>query len=277
MKKILYVLVFIGLIWLVKLSYDTYTLSGQLSAVQDELHKSEQTIANLNDQLVATQRQSSNALPTDLPQTSQTPNMPAQVVGLNPTLLLKQKVELVQFALQQQQFVYAVEQLNQLDVDIEHYDLADTLRQGLHQAVIKDKQMIQQYVAARTAQLAQLNEVLQQVDQRLLIQNNTLSVATSEQAHFWETWFKVDRVDQADSHLINRKLILKEVQLRVLLAQQALMRGDFVAYQSMLNLIDTELQHLPDQYSQKIQRTILKVKQKQLNPIPKLSTSAILE
>ncbi len=277
MKKILYVLAVLGLIWLVKLSYDSYVFSGQLTAIQDELHKSEQSIANLNDQLVAAQRQSNKALPVNTIPPTQA--VPEKVVGIQPTVLIKQKIALVQFALEQQQFVYAVDQLNQLDLDIEQYDLADTLRQGLHQAVLKDKQMIQHYVTERTAHLSQLNNVLEQVDQSLINQKSQmqLNVGAPEQTHFWQKWFKIDVVDQTDSSLVNRRLILKEVQLRVLLSQQALLRGDFVAYRSMLNLIDIELQSLPDAYSQKLRQTIVQVKQKQLNPIPKLSSSAILE
>ena len=277
MKKILYVLAVLGLIWLVKLSYDSYVFSGQLTAIQDELHKSEQSIANLNDQLVAAQRQSNKALPVNT--TAPTQAVPEKVVGIQPTVLIKQKIALVQFALEQQQFVYAVDQLNQLDLDIEQYDLADTLRQGLHQAVLKDKQMIQHYVTERNAYLSQLSNVLEQVDQSLINQKSQmqLNVGAPEQTHFWQKWFKIDVVDQTDSSLVNRRLILKEVQLRVLLSQQALLRGDFVAYQSMLNLIDIELQNLPDAYSQKLRQSIAQVKQKQLNPIPKLSSSAILE
>lgn len=277
MKKILYVLAVLGLIWLVKLSYDSYVFSGQLTAIQDELHKSEQSIANLNDQLVASQRQSNKALPVNT--TAPTQAVPEKVVGIQPTVLIKQKIALVQFALEQQQFVYAVDQLNQLDLDIEQYDVADTLRQGLHQAVFKDKQMIQHYVTERTAHLSQLSNVLEQVDQSLINQKSQmqLNVGAPEQSHFWQKWFKIDVVDQTDSSLVNRRLILKEVQLRVLLAQQALLRGDFVACQAMLNLIDIELQGLPDAYSQNLRHTIAQVKQKQLNPIPKLSSSAILE
>lgn len=277
MKKILYVLVLLGLIGLIKLSYDSYVFSAQLSTIQDELHKSEQTVANLNDQLIAMQRQAVNTAPQN--KTLQPSITPKAIEGLNPVLLLKQKNSLIQFALEQQQFVYAVEQLNQLDFDIAHYDLADTLRQTLHQAVIQDKQMIQQYVAARTAQLTQLNDILQQVDRSLFNhqQQTKLTVGVPESAHFWQKWFKVDVVDPAEPNVMHRKLILKEVQVRVLLAQQALLKGDQVAYQSMLEFIDLELQTLPDQYSQKLRQNIKKVKQKQLNPISKLSSSAILE
>lgn len=277
MKKILYVLALLGLIGLIKLSYDSYVFSAQLSTIQDELHKSEQTVANLNDQLIAMQRQAVNTAPQN--KTQQPSITPKAIEGLNPVLLLKQKISLIQFALEQQQFVYAVEQLNQLDLDIAHYDLADTLRQTLHQAVIQDKQMIQQYVAARTAQLTQLNDILQQVDRSLFNhqQQTKLTVGVPESAHFWQKWFKVDVVDPAEPNVMHRKLILKEVQVRVLLAQQALLKGDQVAYQSMLEFIDLELQTLPDQYSQKLRQSIKKVKQKQLNPISKLSSSAILE
>lgn len=279
MKKFLYLLILIGLLWLVKLSYDSYVFSAQLTSMQDELHKSEQTIANLNDQLVATQRDVTASPEQKNTALAGLKKEPKEVLGLNPTELLKQKLDLIQFALEQNQFVYAAEQLNVLEQMIDRYDLADTLKQTLHQAVLQDKKMIQQFVTTRSVKLSQLDDILQQLDQSIQSELNqeNLTVGTPKQAHFWQKWFKVDHVESNHSALANRKIILKEVQLRLLLAQQALMRGSYIEYQSMLNSALTELSPLPDQYIRVIQQKILKLKQVQLNPTPKLSSTEILE
>ena len=42
MKKFLYLLILFGVIWLIKISYDTYLLSKQLTGIQEILHKNEQ-------------------------------------------------------------------------------------------------------------------------------------------------------------------------------------------------------------------------------------------
>lgn len=286
MKKFLYLLWVLGVLWLAKLSYDSFLVSNQLTQLQDALHRAEQKNANLNDQLVALQRQPNAALQANQVQSNPNPRddaknplKPSPHSALSPTLILKQKLELVQFALQQQAFVYALEQLQQLDQSIEHYALADSLKQSLHHAIAEDQKVVQQFVLARNTQQDQLDDVLRNLDFNLQQQqhNQILSVAYDQKDHFWEKWFKVESVDQNLPELVNRKFILKEAQIRLLLAQQALARGQYLEYQSILNLVLVELNHLPDQSSQKIKLAVEKLKQTQMIPVPQLSSAAILE
>lgn len=287
MKKFLYLLLVLGVLWLVKLSYDSFLVSSQLTQLQDALHSAEQKNANLNDQLVALQRQP-NVAPSQSNQAQSNPNLSADAKNplkqspqsvLSPTLILKQKLELVQFALQQQAFVYALEQLQQLDQSIEHYALAESLKQTLHHANAEDQKVVQQFVLARNTQQDQLDDVLRKLDFNLQQQQNNqiLSVAHDQKDHFWEKWFKVESVDQNLPELVNRKFILKEAQIRLLLAQQALAKGQYLEYQSILNLVLVELNRLPDQSSQKLKVAVEKLKQTQMIPVPQLSSAAILE
>ena len=65
----------------------------------------------MNDQFVAVQRQlqnTSSVEPTD------SVSIPITVTGIAPVILIKQQMQLVQFALDQQQFIYALDQLNQV-------------------------------------------------------------------------------------------------------------------------------------------------------------------
>ena len=99
----------------------------------------------------------------------------------------------------------------------------------------------------------------------------------ANQKIFWQKWLKVDQVAEQTPALMNRKMILKELQIRVLLAQQALSNGELLAYQNILSLMLAELDSLPDQFSQKLKLKIQALKQKPMQPIPKLSSAAILE
>lgn len=278
MKKFIYLLMMIAMAWLLKLSYDFYQVSQQVADIQATLHKSEQKNANLNDQLVAIQRD------TDVPVTdkkkaqSSTLTVEDKPIGLSPNIVIKQQLQLVQFALQQRQFVFALEQLMQLNQNIEKYDLAETLKQSLHQAITQDKQSIQQFVLARNTQQEQLDDVLSQVDQSLqqALTQPQMSPAKITPTHFWQKWFQVDYIDQKTSLVAQRQFILKETQLRVLLAQQALLRGQNTEYQTMLNLVVLQLNQLPDEMSQQLKQKILKLKQIQMLPVPKLNSTVIL-
>ena len=278
MKNFLYLLIVFVVLWLAKLSYDNYLISNQLVDIKTDLHQAEQRNASLNDQLIGLQR---TAIPDN---TSHSKSIsPDQKAGdhslLNPSQLLKQQLKLVQFALEQQQYVYALEQLNQFDFNVEAYDIAETLKNALHQAVEQDRKAIQGYVLARNVKIEQLNGLLAQIEQQLNEEENNvdLKVYSNTTDSFWQKWFKVDFVDRQSTALINRKLILKEVQLRLLSAQQSLLRGQFLEYQKILKLIVSELNTLPDQNSQQLKKKVQTLQQVQMQPILKLNTAAILE
>jgi len=57
MKKILIIVLMAALAWIAKLSYDVWGLSTQQATLLNEMHQIEQRSANLNDQVVAMQRQ----------------------------------------------------------------------------------------------------------------------------------------------------------------------------------------------------------------------------
>lgn len=275
MKKFIYVLLLIALGWLIKLSYDFYSISQQLNTIQQSLHKSEQKNASLNDQLVAVQRQTD-----DTPQSVQTQKAPSkeQVLGISPAVVVKQQLELVQFALQQQQFVYAIEHLNQLDQNLGKYALADTVKQSLHQTIEQDIQSIQQFVIDRNTQQDQLSILVKQVDQNLVaeLKNNQLKPPKAQSNYFWEKWFKVDYVNADVTNLANRQFILKETELRLLLAQQLLLKGQITEFQETLNQAIQQLDILPDASSQKLKQQLFKLKQTPQLPIPKLNSLAVL-
>lgn len=276
MKKFIYVLLLIALGWLMKLSYDFYQVSQQLNNIQQNIHKNEQRNASLNDQLVAVQRHS------DTPEQSASQQVAtpakAKVVGIQASVLIKQKLELVQFAMQQQQFVYAVEHLTQLSQSLDQYTLADAVKHSLHQSIQQDIQNIQQFMFEKNTQRDQLETVLKQIDQSLMteLKNNQLKPDQAKNEYFWEKWLQVNVVKSELPALANRKFILKETQLRVLLAQQLLLKGQNAEFQVALKQATETLATLPDASSQQLKQQILKLMQSPSLPAPKLNSLAVL-
>ncbi|NNP71925.1 hypothetical protein A7P53_05505 [Acinetobacter defluvii] len=279
MKKFIYLLFFIAMAWLIKLSYDFYHVSKQLTEIQNSLHQSEQKSATLNDQVVALQRDptANRATPAKNTQNTIVPKQP-ETQTIQASTVIKQQLELVKFALQQQQYIFALEQLVSLNQNLDQYNLAEALKGSLHQAIQQDIQSIQKFSQARQEQQQQLNNVLHQFDQDIHseIQHPNLSPAQPNAEHFWQRWFQVQRVDQYTPELVNRRLILKESQLRIILAQQALLRGEYVEYQNILKLVIQQLDQLPDAKSQKLKQQLIKIQQIPILTAPKLNTATVL-
>ena len=274
MKKFVYLILVLALAWLIKISYDMYVMNQQLDSIQNDLHQSEQKNATLTDQLVALKRGVDSSSATSAPTT----HTALVQTGLSPIILIKQRLELVQFALQQQQFVYAVEKLNELDYAIEQYALAETLKQSLHQTIAQDKTSIQQFTVAKNQQLEKFDDALLQLDHQLMIQVDNTQLKPTQQpvAHFWQNWFSVQSVKQPEVELVNRRMILKEVQIRILSAQQSLSHGQMKDYQQMLDFAIQQLDTLPDADSQKIKQQVIQLKQLPILLSPKLNSLAVM-
>ncbi|MBC9230387.1 hypothetical protein HI850_013745 [bacterium SPL81] len=275
MRKIVYLLLLLSLLWLAKLSYDVVQYSQVIPQIQQQLSQAEQRSALLNDQLVALQRQGQNA---DLTvEDAKDVNTTINPTTLSPVLLVKQQLELVQFALDQQQFLYAIDHLNQAQQQVLKYAVSPALQQSLIKALEQDKQAIQQYVLAQTQQQQQLDNILQQLDQKLAdeIQNPTIKIQKNENNAWWH-WFKLEKVQRDSPDLINRGLVLKEAQLRLLLASQALHEGQMLEYKKSVQEVLQLLQGLPDRNTQQLKLRLEKLLNLPLQPAPKLTTLSLL-
>ncbi|MCU4414582.1 hypothetical protein KTH71_11120 [Acinetobacter sp. WU_MDCI_Axc73] len=278
MRKSIGLIVILALLWLAKLSYDSYLLSQRFDVLQQNFTQMEQNNANLNDHLVALQRQLTS--PTNQSSTASSEPAPSAAIhtALNPVILVKQQLELVQFALQQHQYIYAVDKLNQLNQSLASYALAPALERSLHESINKDKQSIQQFVISKNQQQQSFDDLIQLIDKDLqMAQENThVELKRQQQQHFWQGWFQLQRVDHAPAELINRRIILKEVQLRLLLARQAINDGHLTEYQHVLSMAIQQLAQLPDQSSQDLKLRLEKLKQLPALPVPKLITLELL-
>ena len=275
MKKLVVIVVLIALIWIVKLSFDVMQISAQQQQLSQSLHLVEKTNANLNDQLVALQRRNYTQ---DAAEQSAVSSAIPQEDAIQPMEMVARQLDLVEFSLQQQQFHYATEMLENLDRELNEYALAPALKQSLHQVIQQDQKQIQKFITTRDAQYQQVSQLLQQLDQQLKqqVQQPELNPADVDDRYFWQKWLSIESAKQPATQLMQRQIILKEAQLRLLLARQVFMQGQYVQYQQEVNDIIQLLQQLPDQKAQQLVQQLEKIKNLNIVPAPSLKTRALL-
>ena len=275
MKKLVVIVVLIALIWILKLSFDVMQISAQQQQLSQSLHLVEKTNANLNDQLVALQRRNYTQ---DAAEQSAVSSAIPQEDAIQPMEMVARQLDLVEFSLQQQQFHYATEMLENLDREVNEYALAPALKQSLHQVIQQDQKQIQKFITTRDAQYQQVSQLLQQLDQQLKqqVQQPELNPADVDDRYFWQKWLSIESAKQPATQLMQRQIILKEAQLRLLLARQVFMQGQYVQYQQEVNDIIQLLQQLPDQKAQQLVQQLEKIKNLNIVPAPSLKTRALL-
>lgn len=275
MKKLVVIVMLIALIWIVKLSFDVMQVSTQQQQLSQSLHLVEKNIANLNDQLVALQRRNYTQGAAEQPAVS---SAVPQVDAIQPMEMVAQQLDLVEFSLQQQQFHYATEMLANLDRELNEYALAPALKQSLHQVIQQDQKQIQQFITIRDAQYQQVSQLLQQLDQHIKqqVQQPELNPADVDDRYIWQKWLSIESAKQPATQLMQRQIILKEAQLRLLLARQVFMQGQYVQYPQEVNDIIQLLQQLPDQKVQQLVQQLEKIKNLNIVPTPSLKTRALL-
>ena len=279
MKKALILFLILILMCMVKLGYELLNLSAQQSEFSSSLHQIEQNNANLNDQLVAMQRQLSTAQGTTQSDAKPTGHLNNEMVAsIEPVVLIQQQLDLIEFMLKQHQFNDALDKLLHLDRNLESYSLAPSLKHSLHQAIQKDQQSIQQVSSARAAQQAKVTLFMQQLDQALSAEINSpqLTATAMEPRYFWQRWILIEPAKQPATALIQRPLILKEAQLRLLLANHALQQGQYLEYQQALIQIIQLLNKVPDAKSRQLIQKIQTLKDFTVIPVPLLNTRALV-
>ena len=271
MRKIGIVLLLCFIGWISKLSYDFYQISQQYALNQQQMDKLEKQNNKLNDQLAALQR----SVPEKNVQTTGSTSVSPAV---NAVQLIQQKIDLVEFALSQQQTFIAIEQLQQLNAQIEDYALAPALQQSLHQVIAKDIGVIQQYAMQTSQQQLMINEALDKVDVLIAqeLKRPHLDIPSEEKAYFWQKWFKAEKTPYQAVDLKQRSLILKEVQLRLLLLRQLVLKNQTLAITEELKQIEQLFQQLPDQKSQSILFNLKQLKKIEQTVVPQLNTRTLL-
>ncbi|WP_312086004.1 hypothetical protein [Acinetobacter variabilis] len=278
MKKLFIVFFILSLAWIAKLSYDLFGLNSAQTELTQNFKQLQQQNANLNDQLVALKRQvaTSQAANPETPNKGTVQDTP--VADLQDDLpLVEQYLDLVEFALQQQQYAMAMEKLNQLSNQLEHLELAPTLLGSLNQAIDKDREVLKQFINNRLVQQNKLKELLQQIDVEMEkeIQVQHQNRATS-QSSFWQRWIQIESVEKPSAILMQRNLVLKEAQLRLLIAENSVQQGQQVAFQQALKSVIEVLAQLPDAQSKQWIQRLEQIKAAPQTPTPQLNTRTLI-
>ena len=276
MKKLLVLLLVLSVLWVVKISFDLHQLSVGQDTLMRQQSALEQRNASLNDQLVAINRQVNDVAPVEGNTTST--NTVSAVGGLQPTVLIAQQLDLVEFALQQQQYSFAVDKLNQLNLDVHTYELAPALKASLHQVLTKDQKIVMQFVQANLEQQNKIKAVLDQIDQAIAQEIKTQYTQPEPQPEhsFWRRWIQIESVQQPNAVLMQRAIILKEAQLGLMLAEQQLQKGQYIAFQQELTGVIQTLKQLPDAKTQYFIQRLSELKKIPANTVPALNTRALL-
>lgn len=275
MRKIAYFILVLGLVWLAKLSYDVAQYSQTVPQLQQQLVQSQQQYSLLNDQLVGLQRQLQDKNTSN--NNNKLVTTPITIDGIAPAVVIKQKLQLVQFAIDQQQFIFALEQLNQLQQQMAQHQVSPALQHGLIKAMEQDKQNIQQYVLLQTQQRQQFDTLLQYLDQQLQqeMQKPDIRLQKNSERSWWQ-WFKFEKVQRTPPDLIQRSILLKEAQLRLLLAEQALHLNQATEYRKSMQEVMLLLEDLPDRSSQQMKLRVEKMLNLPVIPAPRLTTLGLL-
>lgn len=278
MKKLFIVFFILSLVWIAKLSYDLFGLNSAQTELTQNFKQLQQQNANLNDQLVALKRQvaTGQAANPETPNKGTVQDTPR--ADLQDDLpLVEQYLDLVEFALQQQQYAMVMEKLNQLSNQLEHLELAPALLGSLNQAIDKDREVLKQFINNRLVQQNKLKELLQQIDAEMEkeIQVQHQNRATS-QSSFWQRWIQIESVEKPSAVLMQRNLVLKEAQLRLLIAENSVQQGQQVAFQQALKSVIEVLAQLPDAQSKQWIQRLEQIRAAPQTPTPQLNTRTLI-
>ena len=275
MKKLYILVLLIAILALFKMGFDVYSLNAQQSVLNEKIDKIEKVNSTLNDQLASIQRQDIKDVSQ---QTNSNDNQREQNLVIQPKDMIKQQLNLVDFALKQHQFHYAMDKLLELDRQIDAFVLAPAIKNSLHQVIEKDIESIKQYVKNNEAQQQKMNQLLFQLNKELSVEITSphLTIAQDEKKYFWEKWFTVEKVNQPVQHLMQRSIILKEVQLRIFIARSALAQGQYVQFHQEMNDVVSLLNQFPDQTAQALIKQIQSIDAMTVLAPPTLSTRTLL-
>ncbi|WP_374294645.1 hypothetical protein [Acinetobacter sp.] len=187
---------------------------------------------------------------------------------------VKDRLSLIQAMLQQQRISMALSQIQNLKQKLAQEQLlASSLNSALIAALQRDQNTITQYSQQRSEHLSVLQQQLQKIETQL----EPVALDQASQSRSWSNWFKLQRVEQGQQpDLQQRALHYKEMQLQLLLAQQALYAGQKAFYRQQIATLVESLAVYPDATSQSVLKSLKNLDGIALNPPPQLSAITLL-
>ena len=99
---------------------------------------------------------------------------------------------------------------------------------------------------------------------------------THETRSFWQRLIQVESVKQPSALLMQRSVILKEAQLRLLTAQSALQSGQPLVFTKAIDSVIEVLKQLPDQKTKTWMNQLIRIKAIPATPLPMLNTRTLI-
>jgi len=268
------VLFIVAFAWMVKISYELFSLRQAHTELSSSFTLLQQQNASLNDKVVALKRQVTEQR-QDAPAVSN--SQIATAPESHDAELVRQQLSLIEFALQQQQYSTALEKLSQLQLDLPNYTLAPALLDGLERVLSKDQVMLQQFINSRLVQQNKIRDLLNQMDAEIARELKAQHSATpAESGSFWRNLIQIEAVQQPSTVLMQRGLVLKEAQLRLLMAQNALQQSQQIPFQQSLGAVAEVLKQLPDGKSQQWVKKLEQIRTIPLTPVPPLNARTLM-
>ena len=262
----------LALIIAVGTTFATFFYQTQVANMQRfnaNVEQQKQKIAVLNDQIVVLQRKLTTAQPSK--QDVAKPVMSGENIYLKEQFV-KDYIELIQLNIQQQQFDHAIENIQQLKQKLISQPLLnEALNSALLEALDVDQKSIHQYIKYRTEHLLLLQTHLTQLEKML----QPLDLDQAEEKWDFKQWFSLTRAENTPD-LQNRDLTYRHLQLRILLAQQALMAGQLEFYQQQITDFKQQLKLYPDTQSKAMLMTLNKIESLSMTALPKMTALNLL-
>ncbi|KAF7276658.1 hypothetical protein GWI33_009985 [Rhynchophorus ferrugineus] len=278
MNRLLWLVVVLLLIWIIKLSVHIYGLENQqLHSLSNHQDQQNQRIATLYDQIVAIQEQQEKLATQAVKQSKSQASVSHVALPANveqeQQRYISDRLALIQANLQQQRSGVALEQLQALRQKlVEEQPLPESLNTALIEALLRDQNSITLYLQQRNEHQQILQQQLHGIAQKL----QPVMLDSKQNKWQWSSWLSFGRAEQIPD-MQNRVFHYKELQLRLLLAQQALYAGQQAFYRAQLKDTIVALSAYPDRDTHQIVGNLQKLETMSLIATPQLSALALVQ
>lgn len=274
MKKIVWIIIGIALVWVAKLSFDVYGLNQQQVTLTQTLAQVQAQNDNLNDQVASLKRR---VMGGDTLNSSDPNASTSSRSFVDDAALVRQQLDLIEFALQQQQYATAIDKLNQMERSLVDYEFSAAMRESLQVVIAKDRIMLKQYAASQIDQNNKLKELLRKVDQQISQElAKPYQSNTQEQSSFWKRLIHIEPANKSSEVLMQRAVVLKEAQLRLVMAQNTLQQGQQIPFVKAVDSVIEVLSPLPDVQTKRWIEQLNTIKSTPVLPLPNLSTRTLI-
>lgn len=245
----------------------------QFNQLKAQVSTLEHENSNLRDEWVQWQRQNRITQNT----TSQTVNEQQQQ---NQQLIhqiqqLKQGFDFAHFALQQQQWLVALQRLEHIEQQLDGFMISEHLKLSLAQAIEQDKQQVKLTYQQAQQQQQSFNNLIQHLEQ-ILQDELRLNYQQPQQGAWWQRLWIVEKTTQPTINTAQHQLLLKEIQLDVMILKTMNVLQQPIEFQHMANGLERKMAQLPLPLVQQLEPDIQSLKQIQLLNIPHLTSLELL-